>query len=472
MKSHDLEKENNLIGCDAESTVNLDDMVNDHVNETIDQELGLNDQEQQVNNHVNETIDQEFRLNAQEQQVNNIVEPQEPTYTKEKALDSDRFGLGPLINKIGKEEAIKCSLTPEYPLGYSPNSKGDKHSSDSTYHHSEDNSIKQAGFSLIQRLKETIKVWRNSHLDFALSSTRGMSGGILCLWNNLVFHKSKILCRENFVVVDGLWIPSMLADLVASWNGVIVMMGDFNEVRGAGERFGLVFKERQVEAFNDFITNSSLIDTPLGGVVLGKGITDHRPIHLCENVVDYGPTPFWFFHSWLEMDGRVIREWFALNKSESTKLKKAHQEQISSIDFKVDQGCASKEDITTRNELIVGLNELHRIDTLDLAQKSKINPLSSDQRDLLECEFNREEIKRAVWDCGGDRAPGPDGFSFKFFTTFWDLLEEDVVRFVLELFHSSYFPKGCNSSFIALIPKVSVSANIMIFNLYDLFMFW
>nr|GEX52949.1 RNA-directed DNA polymerase, eukaryota, reverse transcriptase zinc-binding domain protein [Tanacetum cinerariifolium] len=39
----------------------------------------------------------------------------------------------------------------------------------------------------------------------------------------------------------------------------------------------------------------------------------------------------------------------------------------------------------------------------------------------------------AVWDCGGDRASSPDGFTFKF------------------------FPKGYNSSFIALIPKVSNS---------------
>ncbi|GKE61331.1 putative RNA-directed DNA polymerase, eukaryota, reverse transcriptase zinc-binding domain protein [Tanacetum coccineum] len=56
--------------------------------------------------------------------------------------------------------------------------------------------------------------------------------------------------------------------------------------------------------------------------------------------------------------------------------------------------------------------------------------------------------------CGRDRAPGPDGFTFKFITTFWDLLEADVVHSVNEFFLSGTFPKGCNSSFIALIPKV------------------
>ncbi|GJU06616.1 RNA-directed DNA polymerase, eukaryota, reverse transcriptase zinc-binding domain protein [Tanacetum coccineum] len=53
-----------------------------------------------------------------------------------------------------------------------------------------------------------------------------------------------------------------------------------------------------------------------------------------------------------------------------------------------------------------------------------------------------------------DRAPGPDGFTFKFITTFWDLLEADVVHSVNEFFLSGTFPKGCNSSFIVLIPKV------------------
>nr|GEV01833.1 cysteine-rich receptor-like protein kinase 10 [Tanacetum cinerariifolium] len=83
------------------------------------------------------------------------------------------------------------------------------------------------------------------------------------------------------------------------------------------------------------------------------------------------------------------------------------------------------------------------------------NHLSLVQREHLESECSRKEIKQAVWDCGGDRASGPDGFTFKFFTTLRDILESDVVNFVREFFHSGNFPKGCNSSFIALIPKVT-----------------
>nr|GEU31128.1 nucleotide-binding alpha-beta plait domain-containing protein [Tanacetum cinerariifolium] len=55
--------------------------------------------------------------------------------------------------------------------------------------------------------------------------------------------------------------------------------------------------------------------------------------------------------------------------------------------------------------------------------------ITIDQQMDLECVVSKEELKRAVWECGTDKSPGPDGFSF------------DI-------------PNGCNSSFIALIPKV------------------
>nr|GEV29692.1 RNA-directed DNA polymerase, eukaryota [Tanacetum cinerariifolium] len=38
--------------------------------------------------------------------------------------------------------------------------------------------------------------------------------------------------------------------------------------------------------------------------------------------------------------------------------------------------------------------------------------LSSDQVQVLECTVTYEEVKRDVWDCGTNKSPGPDGFSF------------------------------------------------------------
>lgn len=48
----------------------------------------------------------------------------------------------------------------------------------------------------------------------------------------------------------------------------------------------------------------------------------------------------------------------------------------------------------------------------------------------IESMFRVEEIKNVVWDCGLDRAPRPDGFTFCFIGHFWDLLGNDVIAFV------------------------------------------
>ncbi|GKB47864.1 hypothetical protein Tco_0898617 [Tanacetum coccineum] len=177
----------------------------------------------------------------------------------------------------------------------------------------------------------------------------------------------------------------------------------FNEVREAGEIFGSIFNERQSEIFNEFITDASLIDIPLDGVVLEKGIPNHRLILLKESEVDYGPTPYRFFHSWLEMEGfhnlvihtwkndgiveanglisfkkklqnlkNTIREWVTSKKAEANKIKKDHRMRLSSIDAKIDQGRASVEDFTNRKDSIIFLGEIDHLETKDIAQKAKI----------------------------------------------------------------------------------------------------
>jgi len=78
---------------------------------------------------------------------------------------------------------------------------------------------------------------------------------------------------------------------------------------------------------------------------------------------------------------------------------------------------------------------------------------ASDNMCLLE-RFSEEEIKEAVWQCEGSKSPGPDGFNFNFIKKSWDFLKEEVLA-LMGLFHETgHIPKGCNVSFLALIPKV------------------
>ncbi|GJW92011.1 RNA-directed DNA polymerase, eukaryota [Tanacetum coccineum] len=83
------------------------------------------------------------------------------------------------------------------------------------------------------------------------------------------------------------------------------------------------------------------------------------------------------------------------------------------------------------------------------------NRLSPDQVVDLDSNVSRDEIRKAVWDCGENKSPGPDGYMFEFFRKFWSFVGPDFCSAVEHFFVNGYFSKGCNSSFIALIPKVT-----------------
>ncbi|GJT65593.1 RNA-directed DNA polymerase, eukaryota [Tanacetum coccineum] len=70
------------------------------------------------------------------------------------------------------------------------------------------------------------------------------------------------------------------------------------------------------------------------------------------------------------------------------------------------------------------------------------NRLNLDQIDDLERNVTKEEIKRAVWDCGTDKSPGPDGFTFGFYRRYWDIMEKDVVDAVSFFFTEEKFGFG------------------------------
>lgn len=82
------------------------------------------------------------------------------------------------------------------------------------------------------------------------------------------------------------------------------------------------------------------------------------------------------------------------------------------------------------------------------------------QNDLLVGSFNADEIRAAVWDCGSEKSPGPDGLNFKFIKQFWEVLKPDFNRFIHEVHANGVFPRGSNASFITLIPKVKDPQNL------------
>ncbi|GKD36029.1 RNA-directed DNA polymerase, eukaryota, reverse transcriptase zinc-binding domain protein, partial [Tanacetum coccineum] len=79
--------------------------------------------------------------------------------------------------------------------------------------------------------------------------------------------------------------------------------------------------------------------------------------------------------------------------------------------------------------------------------------LLQDEVSILDAPFTTIEIKNSVWDCGGGKAPGPDGFTFKFINQYWDTIGKDFIEMANKFEADGYIPRGCNSSVIALAPK-------------------
>ncbi|GKA90903.1 RNA-directed DNA polymerase, eukaryota [Tanacetum coccineum] len=128
----------------------------------------------------------------------------------------------------------------------------------------------------------------NYAFDFVHSDSVGNSGGILCIWDPNSFRKNNVTVSDYFCMVRGVWLktgvdilmvavyaPQELRDkrilwdylehVINQWDGEVVIMGDFNEVRFKSERFCSVFNAQGADMFNALIANAGLEEVPLGG---------------------------------------------------------------------------------------------------------------------------------------------------------------------------------------------------------------
>nr|GFC61173.1 RNA-directed DNA polymerase, eukaryota, reverse transcriptase zinc-binding domain protein [Tanacetum cinerariifolium] len=99
--------------------------------------------------------------------------------------------------------------------------------------------------------------------------------------------------------------------------------------------------------------------------------------------------------------------------------------------------------------------KFQKIDVVKIANRSPFyKSLTPEQNTLLTSPILETDIKDAIWDCGSDKSLGPDGFTFAFYKEFWNVVKKDILAFVGYFFTNGIIPRGCNTSFITLIPKV------------------
>ena len=71
--------------------------------------------------------------------------------------------------------------------------------------------------------------------------------------------------------------------------------------------------------------------------------------------------------------------------------------------------------------------------------------ISDEDNIWLVGRISEEEVKEAVWSCGSDKSPGPDGFNFGFIKLCWEELKEDIFRAVRNFEEDGRWPRGTNA---------------------------
>ena len=79
--------------------------------------------------------------------------------------------------------------------------------------------------------------------------------------------------------------------------------------------------------------------------------------------------------------------------------------------------------------------------------------ISEEQARNLELIPSREEIKKAVWACGIDKAPGFDGFNFRFIREMWEEMKEEIFETITNFFRVGGSLRHLNVTWVTLIPK-------------------
>nr|GEU89847.1 RNA-directed DNA polymerase, eukaryota, reverse transcriptase zinc-binding domain protein [Tanacetum cinerariifolium] len=185
-------------------------------------------------------------------------------------------------------------------------------------------------------------------------------------------------------------------------------------------------------------------------------------LELIDDLVNVGQTMGYDMTGCIKNMEEIIESQGArLHKESLNSRKSILKAELADLDGVIDKEEGSDADGHRRREVVRLIQEVEKVDAMEVAQKLKLNgPLrvtrtrSIIMNDDLKREVSNEEIKRAVWDCGIDKAPRPDSFTFGFYRRYWDIIGNDVVDAVKWFFLHGEIPKGGNSSFITLIPKV------------------
>nr|GEX78562.1 zinc finger, CCHC-type [Tanacetum cinerariifolium] len=273
-----------------------------------------------------------------------------------------------------------------------------------------------------------------------------MDGNKLTLYdkNKLLLMKGVWLKTESNILIVVVYAPldyrdkrilwDYLSHVSNQWNGDVVMMGDFNEVRHKSDRFESVFNAHGVDIFNSFINKAGLEEIQLRGSMYTwchKSATKMSKLDRIKELnVDYRRS----------------------SNGVDDKLK----EELLEIDAEIDNGNGNADIVARRLVIINELQCISKSQVAEIAQKIKI-------RWCVEGDENNKFFHSEFFHHFSNRFGKPSDDQVEIDMNFpntlsvdqkADLESMDVFAAFQYFFNHSDIPKGCKSTFITLIPKI------------------
>ncbi|GJT26605.1 RNA-directed DNA polymerase, eukaryota, partial [Tanacetum coccineum] len=353
------------------------------------------------------------------------------------------------------------------------------------------------------------EIWGSRNFGFAQADAIGKSGGLLLIWDTTVFTGIGAFGSDRFVAVRGNW-KGVTGDVVIAniygahstdqkvimWNkistllnsvgGAWCLFGDFNDVR-VPKRLNSHFNTRDARNFNDFIQDNSLVEIQLGGrrftrisddglkfskldcflvtadfcstwgnlsaITLDRKHSDHCPIILRDLVRDFGPKPFRSFNVWLA-DAEI-----------GSVVNLAWEKPVRAIR----PDCVVRDKLKNVKEVLKRWSKTKFGDTNQCIETNKREAIKweaeAELRNLSDEEMRKWGEARKAWpDKENEKADmlkhkarvkwdDLGGAGFKAGVAIFRRRGE-VIEAVRWFWDKGELSKGCNASFVTLIPKV------------------
>ncbi|GJY12984.1 hypothetical protein Tco_0382293 [Tanacetum coccineum] len=172
-------------------------------------------------------------------------------------------------------------------------------------------------------------LWDNLAFDHVVSPSVGNSGGILCTPSSIKLLVISMYAPQELTKKRELW--GYICSLIDRWDGKTLILGLIDLPLGGYSYVWAPKSASKMSKLNRFLISEVLMALfpQLSGLCLDKHLFDHRPIIMCEPIIDYGPT---LFH----------------------------------------QGRGNEEVLNHWASLMKDLNDINSIDISDLSQKAKV----------------------------------------------------------------------------------------------------